>query len=181
MQAWGDGENGGNKRKIENFLAGMILAVQMLEPPQIEVRTQSTIEISMKNLFSGFGRSELTPNAKMAPDAKEDETQARGDLQMLQAISMGDRTAFARFHDQYGRFLFSIARRILNDQKASEDVLREVFREIWDKAGSYNSDLGNPVGWAVVLVQKKAIDLIRSHEGWTAPRHPRKLGLWRII
>ena len=83
---------------------------------------------------------------------------------MLRHISEGDRHSFSRFYDQYCKLLFAIAFRILNDQKEAEDVLQEVFLQIWDKAGTYNPVLGKPISWAVTLTRNKAIDYIRAHQ-----------------
>ena len=96
--------------------------------------------------------------------AKEDQPVPVDEVELLRSISEGDRHAFSRFYDQYARLLFSIAFRILNDQKEAEDVLQEVFLQIWDKAGSYNPLLGKPGSWAVTLTRNKAIDYIRAHQ-----------------
>jgi len=68
--------------------------------------------------------------------AKEIQPETNQDLELMQGISQGDRWAFACFYDQYSKLLFAVAYRILNDQKEAEDVLQEVFLQIWDKAGS---------------------------------------------
>lgn len=86
------------------------------------------------------------------------------DVELLREIGAGNREAFARFYDQYARLLFSIAFKILNDSKEAEDVLQEVFLQIWDKSGQYDSHLGKPVSWAVTLTRNKAIDHIRSSQ-----------------
>ena len=84
------------------------------------------------------------------------------DVALLRDIGGGDSAAFAHFYDQYSKLLFSIAYKILNDAKEAEDVLQEVFLQIWDKAGNYDSKLGRPVSWAITLTRNKAIDHIRS-------------------
>lgn len=94
----------------------------------------------------------------------ENQTMMADDVELLRSISEGDRYAFSCFYDQYAKLLFSIAFRILNDQKEAEDVLQEVFVQIWDKAGSYNPALGKPASWAVTLTRNKAIDFIRAHQ-----------------
>jgi len=90
------------------------------------------------------------------------ELESDQDVDLLRDISMGDRSAFARFYDQYSGLLFSIAFKILNDAKEAEDVLQEVFLQVWDKAGHYDPRLGKPVSWAVTLTRNKSIDHIRS-------------------
>jgi RNA polymerase sigma-70 factor (ECF subfamily) len=96
--------------------------------------------------------------------AKEDQSVTTGDVALLRSISEGDRYAFSCFYDQYAKLLFAIAFRILNDQKEAEDVLQEVFVQIWEKSGSYSPLLGKPVSWAVTLTRNKAIDYLRAHQ-----------------
>lgn len=86
------------------------------------------------------------------------------DVELLRDIGAGDRSAFSRFYDQYSKLLFSIAFKVLNDSKEAEDVLQEVFLQVWDKAGHYDSRLGKPVSWVVTLTRNKAIDHIRSSQ-----------------
>ena len=56
----------------------------------------------------------------------------------------------------------SIAVKVLNDPKEAEDVLQEVFMQIWNKADAYNPLLGRPASWAVTLTPNKAIHRIRA-------------------
>ena len=83
-------------------------------------------------------------------------------MEWLRRIADGDRSAFADFYDQYSGLLFAIALKVLNDGKEAEDVLQEVFMQIWNKAGAYNPLLGKPASWAVTLTRNKAIDRIRA-------------------
>jgi RNA polymerase sigma-70 factor (ECF subfamily) len=84
------------------------------------------------------------------------------DVDLLRRIGDGDRSAFSEFYDLYSNLLFSIAVKVLNDQKEAEDVLQEVFVQIWDKAGTFDPGLGKPSSWAITLVRNKAIDRIRA-------------------
>src|ERR1700722_7175741 len=64
------------------------------------------------------------------------------DVELLRRIAGGDRSAFSFFYDQYSGLLFSIAVKVLNDSKEAEDVLQEVFIQIWNKADAYDPLLG---------------------------------------
>src|SRR4029077_8457361 len=97
-------------------------------------------------------------------DGGMSETAQLNDVDLLRRIGDGDRTAFSLFYDQYSGLLFSIAVKILNDASEAEDVMQEVFLQIWDKAGRYNPLLGKPASWAVTLVRNKAIDRIRASQ-----------------
>lgn len=89
-------------------------------------------------------------------------TDLERDIELLRRIGTGDRSAFGSFYDHHSGLLFSIAVKILNDAGEAEDVLQEVFMQIWDKADTYNPLLGKPTSWAVTLTRNKAIDRIRS-------------------
>ncbi|MBC8000971.1 MAG: sigma-70 family RNA polymerase sigma factor [Opitutaceae bacterium] len=84
------------------------------------------------------------------------------DAQLLERTAQGDRDAFASLYDRYSGVLFSFVIRVLVDPKESEDVLQEVFLQIWTKAGQYRRDLGTPFNWAVTMARHKAIDRLRS-------------------
>lgn len=84
------------------------------------------------------------------------------DLELLQRIASGDRSAFARFYDQYSGLLFTIAEKILHDPKEAEEVLQGVFRQIWKQAGVSDPQRGKPANWAVTLTRDQAVERIRS-------------------
>jgi len=114
--------------------------------------------------LSPTGGSGEAAGEKVTMGAKEIQPETNPDIELMRGISQGDRWAFACFYDQYSKLLFAVAFRILNDQKEAEDVLQEVFLQIWDKAGTYNPALGKPISWAVTLTRNKAIDYIRAHQ-----------------
>jgi RNA polymerase sigma-70 factor (ECF subfamily) len=101
----------------------------------------------------GFGFNPVTDN---------DSANLNRDIDLLKKISAGDKRAFAEFYDLYSTLLYSIAAKILNDAKEAEDVVQEVFFQIWEKASSFDPKLGKPSSWAVTFVRNKSIDRIRA-------------------
>jgi RNA polymerase sigma-70 factor (ECF subfamily) len=93
----------------------------------------------------------------------EQEGQDR-DIELLRQIAGGDRMAFAEFYDRHSTLMFSVASKILNDATEAEDVLQEVFVQIWEKAGKFNPKLGKASSWAAILVRNRAIDRIRASQ-----------------
>ncbi len=89
------------------------------------------------------------------------------DVELLRSISEGDRQAFSQLYDQYGKLLFSLAYRILNDQQESEDVLRDVFSQIREHAGEWRPGLGRPFTWIVTLTRNKAVDYLHAYQNRT--------------
>jgi RNA polymerase sigma-70 factor (ECF subfamily) len=88
--------------------------------------------------------------------------EVESEIEMLRRIGQGDRASFALLYDRLAGVLFSVAYRVLNNHEAAEDVLQDVFVQIWDKAPHYDPARGKPVTWAVTLTRNKAIDLVRS-------------------
>ncbi|MGH7950980.1 MAG: sigma-70 family RNA polymerase sigma factor [Limisphaerales bacterium] len=91
-----------------------------------------------------------------------EKTDQDGDVELLRRIGAKDRAAFAEFYDKYSSLLFSLAAKILNNAAEAEDVLQEVFAQIWDKADSFDPQLGKPLSWVITLTRNKAIDSIRG-------------------
>ncbi len=84
------------------------------------------------------------------------------EIALLQRVAQGDRVSFETLYDRFSGVLFSTAYRVLNNQEAAEDVLQDVFIQIWEKAPLYDPARGKPMTWAVTLTRNKAIDRLRS-------------------
>ncbi|MEO8426189.1 MAG: sigma-70 family RNA polymerase sigma factor [Verrucomicrobiota bacterium] len=81
---------------------------------------------------------------------------------LLTRIAQQESEALALLYDRFAGVLFSVAAAILKDPAQAEDVLQEVFFQIWERASVYDSQLGKPLSWAVTLTRNKAIDRLRS-------------------
>lgn len=84
------------------------------------------------------------------------------DAELVRRVAHGDRAAFSLLYDRLSTVLYSTALRILNDNNEAEDVIQEVFVQIWDKAVTYNPQLGRPFNWAVTLTRNRSIDRLRA-------------------
>ena len=84
------------------------------------------------------------------------------DVQLLQAIAHGDEPALAQLYDRYRVILFGLLVRILTSREEAEDVLQEVFLQVWRRAGDFDENRGRPFTWLVTLARSRAIDRLRS-------------------
>jgi RNA polymerase sigma-70 factor (ECF subfamily) len=84
------------------------------------------------------------------------------DAEIIRRIRAGDRAAFLEFYDRSAPLLLSLAARILNDRREAEDVLQDVFTQLWHKSARYDAALGSLTAWTVALTRNKAIDRIRA-------------------
>src|SRR5438128_11180360 len=84
------------------------------------------------------------------------------DEHLLQGIVKGDTAAFSEFYDRYSRLVFGALMRILKDKTEAEDILQEVFLQVWRKGDTYKPELGIPRNWLVRIAHNLAINLVRS-------------------
>lgn len=84
------------------------------------------------------------------------------EIELLRRTGEGDRGSFEQLYERFSGVLFATAYRVLNNQQAAEDVLQDVFIQIWEKAPLYDANRGKPLTWAVTLTRNKAIDRLRS-------------------
>jgi len=88
--------------------------------------------------------------------------QARADdVELLHAVARGDEAALARLYDQYRVILFGLLVRILGSRDEAEDVLQDVFIQVWRRARDYDESRGKPFTWLVTLARSRAIDRLR--------------------
>ena len=81
---------------------------------------------------------------------------------LLARIALGDREAFGRFYDAFAGLALGLIRRILRDPTASEEVLQEVFWQVWQEAARYDPRRGSPEAWLVMRAKTRAIDRLRA-------------------
>jgi RNA polymerase sigma-70 factor (ECF subfamily) len=83
-------------------------------------------------------------------------------IALIRQLAGGDRGAFGRFYDAYSTLVFTFALRMLRERSAAEDLLQEVFLQVWRDAPSYSPERGTPEAWLVMMTRSRAIDKLRS-------------------
>ncbi len=97
--------------------------------------------------------------------ARESEKSQLGDDGLLLAkIAQGDEAAMSVVFDRYSKVVYSVALRVLRDPSAAEDVLQEIFMQVWRKPESFLSTRGSLGGWLAVVARNRSIDLIRRRK-----------------
>jgi RNA polymerase sigma-70 factor (ECF subfamily) len=84
------------------------------------------------------------------------------DLSLLWAIRSGDESAMASLYDRYSSIVYAVALRVLGDTGAAEDVLQEVFMQLWRNPQAFDSSRGNLGAWLGVISRNRAIDGLRK-------------------
>lgn len=83
------------------------------------------------------------------------------DQEVIASIRNGDEAGMAALYDRYSGIVYSVALRVLNDTGAAEDVLQEVFLQLWRNPGAFDSSRGNLGPWLAVIARNRAIDTLR--------------------
>jgi RNA polymerase sigma-70 factor (ECF subfamily) len=97
--------------------------------------------------------------------AAGDASIAEADRAALGRIATGDHDALADLYDRHARLLYSLALRIVRRPSDAEDVLQEVFSQVWRQASRYDTSRGTVVGWLVMLTRSRALDRLRRERG----------------
>jgi RNA polymerase sigma-70 factor (ECF subfamily) len=83
-------------------------------------------------------------------------------VRLLEEIARGDRDAFARFYDLHAALVHTLALRILRERGEAEEVVQDVFVQVWRQAEAYSRERGTPEAWLVTLARSRGIDKLRS-------------------
>jgi RNA polymerase sigma-70 factor (ECF subfamily) len=98
-----------------------------------------------------------------------DWTERSLDLSRLLArAGVGDRAAFATLYERTSSHLFAVVLRINRDRAQAEDILQEVYVNVWRSAGSFDAAQSQPLTWLTSIARNRAIDSLRR--GQTQPQ-----------
>lgn len=86
------------------------------------------------------------------------------DQAALARMARGDQSALAELYDRHARRVFSLAVRILREHADAEDVVQEVFTQVWVQAGRYDAGRGAVAAWMLMMARSRAIDRLRSRQ-----------------
>lgn len=82
--------------------------------------------------------------------------------ELLRRVAQRDLDALSEFYDQTATPLFSVALRILGNHSEAEEVIQEVFVQIWEKAHTFDGLLGSAFQWTLGITRHRAIDRLRK-------------------
>jgi RNA polymerase sigma-70 factor (ECF subfamily) len=82
----------------------------------------------------------------------------------LLGVAAGDPCALADLYDAASNVVYGLALRILSDRQMAEDVVVEVFAQVWRDAKSYDPTRGPVASWILSAARSRAIDILRSRK-----------------
>jgi RNA polymerase sigma-70 factor (ECF subfamily) len=83
-------------------------------------------------------------------------------VRLIKQVANKDPDAFSQLYDRFSTLVFTLAMRMLKARSDAEDLLQEVFVQVWRQAENYSAERGSPEAWIVNIARSRAIDKIRS-------------------
>lgn len=106
----------------------------------------------------------VTPRTTMATDPQDWSERSRELSRLLARAGLGDRAAFATLYERTSAHLFAVVLRINRDRAQAEDVLQEVYVNVWRAAQSFDAAQSQPLTWLTSIARNRAIDSLRRKQ-----------------
>lgn len=84
------------------------------------------------------------------------------DADVIREAARGEIKALAALYDRYAGLLLSMANRMLGDKTVAEDLVQDVFMEVWRRAHAFDASRGSVRTWLLVRLRSRALDRLRS-------------------
>jgi RNA polymerase sigma-70 factor (ECF subfamily) len=105
-------------------------------------------------------RLQARPDTRsQAGDDHDDPTRA-----LMQRVGRGDQTAFAELYDMIAGLVHGVVLRVVRDPSQTEEVVQEVFVELWRLAPRFDATRGSGTSWAATIAHRRAVDRVRSEQ-----------------
>jgi RNA polymerase sigma-70 factor, ECF subfamily len=106
------------------------------------------------------------PQQRMPAQMPELEPGARSDLELMEGIQAENPDSLSQLYDRYNGILKALILRVIHNEAEADDLLQEIFMEIWSQAKNFSAQKGKPLGWMVTLARRRAIDGLRKKQAY---------------
>src|SRR5579871_4015498 len=107
-------------------------------------------------------RGTRTPKERTGCLSSPERQTISPDLAAVTAVKSGDQGAMAELYDRYSSVVYAVALRVLGNTMAAEDVLQEVFLQLWRNPNAFDPERGRLASWLAVIARNRAIDALRK-------------------
>jgi RNA polymerase sigma-70 factor, ECF subfamily len=87
---------------------------------------------------------------------------AGDEMRLVARIRAGDQQAMSELYDRYGKVVYAVSLRVLQDASAAEDVLQDVFLQLWRNPDAFDASRGSLAAWLAVIARHRSIDRLRK-------------------
>ena len=98
-----------------------------------------------------------SPLNQSAPEGGAEQRHA----ELIRGAAAGDQQALAALYDATSRTVYGLLLRILSDASSAEEVLLDVYEQVWRQAAQYSRERGSPLAWLTTIARSRAIDRMR--------------------
>jgi RNA polymerase sigma-70 factor (ECF subfamily) len=95
-------------------------------------------------------------------DSTNRELASLRDEELVELVLRHKDAALGAIYDRYGRLVYTVALRITGDRETAEEVVQDVFQNVWQAAGGFQAGLGSISSWLLGITRHRAIDATRS-------------------
>lgn len=163
--------------------ASLLSLSKALEPVRKPDRGQRTHKSRWTKpgvrLSSGLFDHPMPHRRKLPPEDDLDESGPRlravnppltpdepTDLELMQGIQREDPDALSKLYDRYNGVIKALTLRVVHNETEADDLLQEIFMELWNQAKNFSAQKGKPLGWMVTLARRRAIDGLRKKQAY---------------
>lgn len=86
------------------------------------------------------------------------------DKQLITAVAAGERSALGELYDRFASQMLAVGIKMMGSRGAAEDVIHDVWLEVWERAGSYDAERGSVRTWLMVRMRSRCMDQLRRHQ-----------------
>ena len=104
-------------------------------------------------------------SAEISPIPRSEEG-TPSDLELMRGIQAENPDALSQLYDRYNGILKALILRVVHNEAEADDLLQEIFMEIWKQAKNFSPEKGKPLGWMVTLARRRAIDGLRKRQAY---------------
>jgi RNA polymerase sigma-70 factor, ECF subfamily len=97
----------------------------------------------------------------LAAFSPTDKSGASADAALVHLLLQNDVTAFEKLYDKYSRVVYSLVLRIVQQSGPAEEVVQDVFLQVWRNSAQYDENRGPFFPWLITLARNRALDNLR--------------------
>lgn len=108
----------------------------------------------------------LLAAAKNIPQRDGFDPAMVADEGLMEKITQRQQSALSELYSRYAHTLRGLIGTVVREESEADDVLQESFLQIWREARSYSPEAGRPLGWALTIARRRAIDRVRRRASY---------------
>src|SRR6184192_3390563 len=89
---------------------------------------------------------------------------------LMRRISRRRHDALAELYGRHSQRLRATIDGVVHEEAEADDVLQEIFIQVWEEAARYSPKAGKPLGWMVTIARRRAIDRLRRRQAYSRAR-----------